>query len=203
MTPIEPSLHIQRWAGFTPSRAPCKGGHDASQWCPQQVERCHKGAATITTDRDVSEGLPPTQHHACHMFLTKPVARSSPPPEEAWHRPKHHHGATSMHQLAPNPTIKVAPDQHRRWEAPTASLKTCDPRTGHNQPYAATATGPPRPQPSLLRPHAPASPRRQCRRCRRSPPLPLPNASPRLGWHRIWWPLPLSPPTRRRWQDDL
>lgn len=59
-TPMVPPLHVQGWTGFTPSRAPCSRGHDASQWCPQQVERRHKGATTIATDIDVSEDLRPT-----------------------------------------------------------------------------------------------------------------------------------------------
>lgn len=87
-SPSTKSSHVQGWTGFTPSRTPCSRGHDASQWCPKKVERCHKGTTTIATDIDVSEGLRPTQHHACHMFLPKPVARSSLPPHRLhWKKP--------------------------------------------------------------------------------------------------------------------
>ena len=59
----------------------------ASQWCPQQEERRHKGAATIATDKSVSAGFRPTPHHACRTYLAKPVVRSLTPPQRL-HRKK-------------------------------------------------------------------------------------------------------------------
>ena len=53
----------------------------------QQGERRHKGAATIATDKSVSEGSRLTQHHACYTFLAKPVARFFSPPQRL-HRKK-------------------------------------------------------------------------------------------------------------------
>ena len=86
-TPMALPSHVQRWTGFSPSRASCSRGHGASQWCPQQGQRHHKGAATIATDKSVSEGFRPTQHHTCHTFLVKSVAPSSSPPHRL-HRKK-------------------------------------------------------------------------------------------------------------------
>ena len=60
-------------------KIPVQKEHAASQWCPQQRERRHKGAATIATDKSVSEGFRPTQHHTCRTFLVKPIARSLSP----------------------------------------------------------------------------------------------------------------------------
>ena len=59
----------------------------ASQWCPQQEERCHNGTTTIATDKSVSEDFRPTQHHACHTYLAKPVVRSLSHPQRL-HRKK-------------------------------------------------------------------------------------------------------------------
>jgi hypothetical protein len=60
---MTPPSHVQGWTRLTLSRAPCSRGHDASQWCPQQVEQRHKGVTTIAIDIDVSEDLRPTQRH--------------------------------------------------------------------------------------------------------------------------------------------
>jgi hypothetical protein len=124
-TPMAPPSHVQRWTGFTPLRTPCSrdmvphNGTPAGSMTP-------KGTATIATDRDVGEGLRPTQHRASRMFLTKHLlAFASPPPEEARHSLKHHHGTTSEHQPAPSPTSKVAPDQHQHGEATAVFSARC------------------------------------------------------------------------------
>ena len=60
-------------------------------WCltmvPPAGRTTPQGAATIATDKGVSDGLHPTQHYACHTFLAKLVARSSSPPHRL-HRKK-------------------------------------------------------------------------------------------------------------------
>ena len=91
----------------------------ASQWCPQQEERCHNGTTTIATDKSVSEDFRPTQHHACCTFLAKPVARSNSPPHRPhWKKPGAAQSTTSAPPAStnqpPSPTTMAAPDQHRR-----------------------------------------------------------------------------------------
>jgi hypothetical protein len=102
-----------------------------------------KGTATIATDRNIGEGLHPTQHHASHMFLTKHLlASASPPPEEARHSLKH--GATCEHQPAPQPHLQGRPTS--AWRSASrlqCPLPTCYPQpaiAGHGQ------HGPPQPQ---------------------------------------------------------
>ena len=119
---MAPPSHVQGWTGLTPSRAPCSRGHDASQWCPQQVERRHKGTATIATDIDVSEGLRLTQHHACHMLLPKLVAYPSLPPHRL-HRKK---PVTAQSTTTAPPACTSqppTPPPHRRWTSITAELQ--------------------------------------------------------------------------------
>jgi hypothetical protein len=63
-----------------------------------------KGATTIATE---SVGLRPEK-----PLHTTPSS-STPPPREAWHIPRHHHGAASKSPATPNPTTVAASDQHQ------------------------------------------------------------------------------------------
>jgi hypothetical protein len=56
MTPIVSPSHIHKGWGFHLGE-PRATGHSASQWCPQQGERRHKGAVTIATNKELVEAF--------------------------------------------------------------------------------------------------------------------------------------------------
>ncbi|CAN6171209.1 unnamed protein product [Urochloa humidicola] len=96
-----------------------------------------------------SEDFRPISHPACRTILA--VARSpspaSPPPEEAWRRPKHHLSATSTHQpaLQPHHHGGARPaSSTRRWELPPLAVacrgRPRPPMAGGSRPWPAVAS---------------------------------------------------------------
>jgi hypothetical protein len=67
---------------------PRAGGHDASQWCPQQGVRRHSGATTIATN-NVSESFRPIQNRSCRTNLDKTTVHPSTPPRHLSEEPRH------------------------------------------------------------------------------------------------------------------
>jgi AcrR family transcriptional regulator len=105
--------HPRKDRAFTPER-PRAAGHSASQWCPQQGARRHKGASTIATE-NVSESFHSIQHRPCRTNLDKTIVHPSTPPrrlpEEPRHILEHHHGTASKHQPTPNLITTAMPDR--------------------------------------------------------------------------------------------
>jgi hypothetical protein len=85
-TPIASSSHVRqgthpREPHVVGDMVPYNGASNSRGYGAPSRENDATRAPLPSPLNGVNEGLRPTQHHVCHMFLTKSVARSFSPPQ--------------------------------------------------------------------------------------------------------------------------